>query len=168
MSNGICARCLKVGDKSKCPLPGCQYRRFDNEYALDLLTRETTNEFITEDMLTCLDEIREQDGIANLIDAGVVISHLVDQFSISAEQAESLLDYWWATYTQRQKDRVIAWLDALDLLTRETTPDPLEEMAAGGKRMIATGNKYGFTAVDESRLPEYRTMQGMNNESQLA
>jgi hypothetical protein len=83
MSNGICARCLKVGDKSKCPLPGCQYRRFDNDYALDLLTAD--------------------DGL-----------------------------------------------------------DPLEEMAAGGKRMIATGNERGFTGIDEGRLSEYRTMQGMN------
>jgi hypothetical protein len=76
----MCARCLKVGDKSKCPLPGCQYRRFDNDYALDLLTREAT-------------------------------------------------------------------------------PDPLEEMAAGGKRMIATGNERGFTGIDEGRLSEYLDLQ---------
>jgi hypothetical protein len=124
MSNGICARCLNPGDKSKCPLPGCQYRRFDNDDALDLLAAETAPDPLEEMAAGLCPEC------LNPLDGG-------DMSCISSEC--------------RFYGRV-----GLDAVERPT------------KRLIATGNKYGFTAVDESRLPEYRTMQGMNNESQLA
>jgi hypothetical protein len=119
MSNGICARCLKVGDKSKCLNPGCQYRRFDNDYALDLLTRETTPDPLEEMAAGLCPEC------LNPLDGG-------DMSCISSEC--------------RFYGRV-----GLDAVERPT-----------GKQLIAIGNRYGFTAVDESRLPEYRTMQGVN------
>jgi hypothetical protein len=54
-------------------------------------------EFLTDDMLTYLDELRES-GVTNMFGAGPYVS---GEFGLTPAQARAVVSYWMATFEER-------------------------------------------------------------------